>query len=99
MDDIDTNYSDIVHSLTRDLFDDIMQQYHYKIDDYLLKINESWKNTNRTELLQVDLKPLLLSVESIGFLRKGKDQDKENHNSLNLKNGRGKPRTPHRKNI
>lgn len=48
----------------------------------------------------MDIKPLKVMIDGVTFFRKEKDAEKENqHNSLNMKNVRGKPKTPYRKAI
>ena len=101
LEDIDANYSDIVHNLSRTHFDEIMQQYHMRIRDHLEKIGEI--QTTKADEVRVDLSSLMSMVDGISLRRRGRsickdtETEKENYNSLNLKNGRAKPKTPMRK--
>ena len=101
LEDIDTNYSDIVHNLSKMHFDEIMQQYHMRIRDYLEKIGEP-QSINFDDV-RVDLSSFANMVDGISLKKRGRstckdiDTEKENYNSLNLKNCRAKPKTPIRK--
>ena len=80
VEDIEGNYWSIVHNLGRDHFDEIMQQYHFKIDEYLPKINEELRGVvgmGRGELLRVDLKGVVGAVEGVEVVRRGKENEKD----------------------